>query len=342
MSKVTVTPITNANNLSNINNNFASLAAELNDKVLYRANPVGEANQMANTLDMNGNPIINVSSIDSAQIKVNGVDVVGAVNSAAASAASSAASAQGSATASDNSSASAAVSAANAASTLANALVKTNNLSDLTSVSTAKVNLVLVKADVGLGNVDNTSDVNKPVSTAQATAIALKANAANAALTGTTTAAAITATGLISPSSTVGIKGTVAVDNAQAGSIGEYLTASASGVSLTSATAANITSISLTAGDWDVEGTVVFANAATTVASSATASISSTTGTIDFSTGRYSQLNSSTPGNAVTALPSPNVRINVSVTTVIFLVGLTNFSTSTMTANGLIRARRIR
>ena len=35
-------------------------------------------------------------------------------------------------------------------------------------------NVALTKSDVGLGNVDNTSDVNKPVSTAQATAIALK------------------------------------------------------------------------------------------------------------------------------------------------------------------------
>lgn len=34
--------------------------------------------------------------------------------------------------------------------------------------------VTLVKADVGLGNVDNTSDANKPVSTAQATAIGLK------------------------------------------------------------------------------------------------------------------------------------------------------------------------
>lgn len=36
--------------------------------------------------------------------------------------------------------------------------------------------VVLGKGDVGLGNVDNTSDANKPVSTAQATAIATKAN----------------------------------------------------------------------------------------------------------------------------------------------------------------------
>jgi hypothetical protein len=38
-------------------------------------------------------------------------------------------------------------------------------------------NITLAKADVGLGNVDNTSDANKPVSTAQAAAIALKIDA---------------------------------------------------------------------------------------------------------------------------------------------------------------------
>ena len=43
----------------------------------------------------------------------------------------------------------------------------------------------IVKNDVGLGNVDNTSDANKPVSTAQATAIGLKVTA-NADITGAT------------------------------------------------------------------------------------------------------------------------------------------------------------
>jgi hypothetical protein len=41
-----------------------------------------------------------------------------------------------------------------------------------------KTLLALVKGDVGLGNVDNTSDAGKPVSTAQATAIGLKQTAA--------------------------------------------------------------------------------------------------------------------------------------------------------------------
>lgn len=55
----------------------------------------------------------------------------------------------------------------------------------------------IVKGDVGLGNVDNTSDANKPVSTAQQTALDLKANLASPALTGTPvapTAAAATNT----------------------------------------------------------------------------------------------------------------------------------------------------
>lgn len=51
-----------------------------------------------------------------------------------------------------------------------------------------KTDLVLAKADVGLGNVDNTSDVNKPISTATQTALDLKASLVSPALTGVPTA----------------------------------------------------------------------------------------------------------------------------------------------------------
>lgn len=51
--------------------------------------------------------------------------------------------------------------------------------------ATLKGTLGLVKGDVGLGNVDNTSDASKPVSTAQQTALNLKADLASPTFTGT-------------------------------------------------------------------------------------------------------------------------------------------------------------
>jgi Phage tail repeat like len=52
-------------------------------------------------------------------------------------------------------------------------------------VATLKTDLALTKSDVGLANVDNTSDANKPVSTATQTALNLKANLAGPTFTGT-------------------------------------------------------------------------------------------------------------------------------------------------------------
>lgn len=46
----------------------------------------------------------------------------------------------------------------------------------------------LTKSEIGLGNVDNTADINKPISTATQTALDAKANLASPSLTGTPTA----------------------------------------------------------------------------------------------------------------------------------------------------------
>lgn len=59
-----------------------------------------------------------------------------------------------------------------------------------------KTDLSLTKTDVGLGNVDNTSDANKPVSTSTQTALDLKAPLASPTFTGTTTAPFFVASGL--------------------------------------------------------------------------------------------------------------------------------------------------
>lgn len=60
MSKINLTTVTGGFNLSSINRNFEKVQDALNDKVLYRDNPVGEPNQMVSPLDMNGNRIYNL------------------------------------------------------------------------------------------------------------------------------------------------------------------------------------------------------------------------------------------------------------------------------------------
>jgi hypothetical protein len=56
------------------------------------------------------------------------------------------------------------------------------------SMAQLKTDLALSKSDVGLGSVDNTSDLSKPISTATQSALNLKAPLASPALTGTPTA----------------------------------------------------------------------------------------------------------------------------------------------------------
>lgn len=64
-------------------------------------------------------------------------------------------------------------------------LVAANNLSDVNNTATSRTNL-------GLGNVSNTSDANKPVSTAQQTALDLKANLTSPVFSGLPYTPAIT------------------------------------------------------------------------------------------------------------------------------------------------------
>lgn len=61
MAKIVLDPITSGyQSTSQVNNNNADIASNLNDQVLYRNNPQGEPNEMLNLLDMNSNRIINV------------------------------------------------------------------------------------------------------------------------------------------------------------------------------------------------------------------------------------------------------------------------------------------
>lgn len=151
----------------------------------------------------------------------------------------------------------------------------------------------------------------------------------------------ITATGTITPSQTNGIVGTTTNNNANAGSVGEYVDNTGTGVALTSGVSANITSISLTAGDWDVSGTLQTVPAGATTTQSITVGISTTSATLGaFST--LTQISSAIPAGSGSATPTPIVRLSLASTTTVYLVGNVAFAVSTMSSNGFIRARRIR
>lgn len=143
-----------------------------------------------------------------------------------------------------------------------------------------------------------------------------------------------------------GVICTTTNNNAAAGYLGEYIESvinSGLAVSLTTNTAANITSISLTAGDWDVTGGIGFAQSGTT-ASLYQAGSSTTSATLPV-TGEASWVQY--PFAVVVTgdkfmSPIPTVRYSLSGTTTIYLVASATFSAGTVSAFGTIRARRIR
>lgn len=60
MAKIVLDTITGGYDLSIINNNFDKIEAEFQNKVLYRDNPVGEANTLQSDIDANGKRIYNL------------------------------------------------------------------------------------------------------------------------------------------------------------------------------------------------------------------------------------------------------------------------------------------
>lgn len=137
------------------------------------------------------------------------------------------------------------------------------------------------------------------------------------------------------------LKGTVLADNAAAGSVGEVITATASSVASPTGTIINITSISLTPGDWDVIGYLGSTAGGATMTSLVGGGISTTSATLPTYPG-YTQINAVATVGSITSVACPSSRINISTTTTVFLVGFVVYTLSTCTLNGTIRARRMR
>lgn len=140
---------------------------------------------------------------------------------------------------------------------------------------------------------------------------------------------------------TGGIVGTTTNDNADAGKVGEYITSSVPtpGTSISSGTDTNLTSISLTAGDWDVWGSWGFqpsVNATLFIAGintvSATRPDTSLCVCRSATTGLYQ----------TTCSAIPMQRLSLSGTTTVYMVAIVNLVSGTANQFGFLSARRIR
>ncbi|AJY12573.1 hypothetical protein K6W16_10305 [Burkholderia dolosa] len=152
----------------------------------------------------------------------------------------------------------------------------------------------------------------------------------------------ITATGAITPSSTAGIVGTALGDNANAGSVGEFINpAATTGTSITNNVAVNCATAPLSAGDWDVEGVVQFAPAASTVFVNPGVGISTVSAAFGAFDTSMLKIGSNGQGLGDT-LVTPTVRVPLSSAATVYLVASAGVSGGTATCNGRIRARRIR
>lgn len=138
--------------------------------------------------------------------------------------------------------------------------------------------------------------------------------------------------------------GTSTNDNATAGNVGEYVSSvipSGSAILLSGTT--NITSISLTAGDWDVSGEVwaVGSAATATVIGGGIETVNNSFASVGDATARTNiPWNGSTPGTIV--FPFAPCRVSLAATTTYYLNVSAALSAGSISAYGKLSARRAR
>ena len=139
-----------------------------------------------------------------------------------------------------------------------------------------------------------------------------------------------------------GIKGVTGSGLAGPGTVGEIITNSASGVSLSNATPTNVTSVNLTAGQWSCSGVIEFVPASSTVTTAYLGSLSSTSGVMGGVGSRFQLQVPFTNGAILQSFPTPVLPINIASPITLYAVAQANFSTSTQTANAAISCLRTR
>lgn len=132
--------------------------------------------------------------------------------------------------------------------------------------------------------------------------------------------------------------------SAAAGNVSEVISSvQTTGQALTTATPRTVTSISLTAGDWDVQGEVWAAVGTGAPTVGAGAITTGTTIPVAVALGQsVRQISGTVTASSTLVMPLSPCRINVTATTTVNLVVQITFSTGTTTSTGKIWARRAR
>lgn len=140
------------------------------------------------------------------------------------------------------------------------------------------------------------------------------------------------------------IKATATNDNAVAGNVGEsgssYI-ATGSAVSLTTATSANVTSVSLTAGDYIVSGIINYKETTSTV-TARTGGLTSTSATVPTDGSEGNNGVQSTVTSETNSVTLNGKRFSLSGTTTVYLVAQATFSAGSCAAYGGLTWYRIR
>jgi hypothetical protein len=143
------------------------------------------------------------------------------------------------------------------------------------------------------------------------------------------------------PGQVINVTGVTNGTNATPGSIGEYVTnGTATNVALTTNVVANVVSMALTAGDWDIDGVVQFT--ASVGASQIAAGVGSSGVLPNLDTGGLAELQGTGATILKVVMPTSLLRLNANGPNTIWLTAMATFTAGTVGAQGYMQARRRR
>ena len=136
--------------------------------------------------------------------------------------------------------------------------------------------------------------------------------------------------------------GVVDGSDAEAGDVGEYMAVASGPVALASNTPADVVTLSLTAGDWDVRGEVAFGTSFVFFEAYTWIGLASATMTSSGMSSIKLVSSGDVVGMGNSAFQAGPVRFSVSATTVVRLGAQARFTSGATNAVGVISARRMR